>query len=303
MKQARVAPKGPIKWVIPCLLFRTATSMTKAVTAAATAVNVSQATANKVFGAVTSVAQRIAKELLSFSEVWDVEPGRHRELKRRKRCVLFLLVLLFAIGTPLLAPAAPAPAPAPEAGGDTASVTAIDMQLKLVDEDPVINAFLYERMYEYNESEGLEAVKIVVVVGPQWARTREVKTFYIVRNATRQEIDIRASYDDDDGSLWTFYPHTGQTVYALKVLQSHQATVQKLLHLMVISVVIDTENVPAITEITDKSPWMSGYLADKDKEFLEQFVVAESNRAVGIMQQVMQWQTVDRMAYKLLIPI
>jgi len=239
------------------------------------------------------------KELLSSSEIWDEGSERNRELKRSKRCVMFLLVLLVAIGTPLIAPAAATP----EAGGDTASVTAIDMQLKLIDKDPVINAFLYERMYEYNEFEGLEAVKIVVIAGPQWARTHEVKTFYIVRNDTRQEIDIRASYEDDDGSLWTFYPHTGQTVYALKALRSHQATVQKLLHLAVISVVIDTENVPAITEITDKSPWMSSYLADKDKEFLEKFVVAESHRAVGIMQQVMQWQTVDRVAYKLLIPI
>jgi hypothetical protein len=299
MKQARVVPKGPIKWVIPCLLFGTATSTIKAVTAAATAVEVSQATANEVFGVVTLIAQRIAKGLLGSSKVGDGEPGRNRELKRSKRCVMFLLVLLFVIETSLIAPAAAAP----EARGDTASVTAIDMQLKQVDKDPVINAFLYEMMYEYNESEGLEAVKIVVIAGPQWALTREVKAFYIVRNDTRQEIDIRASYEDDDGSLWTFYPHTGQTVYALKVLQSHQATVQKLLHLAVISVVIDTENVPAITEITDKSPWVSSYLADKDKEFLENFVVAESHRAIGIMQQVMQWQTVDRVAYKLLIPI
>ncbi|HUV03333.1 MAG TPA: hypothetical protein VMW67_07885 [Desulfobacteria bacterium] len=50
MKQARVVPKGPIKWVIPCSLFRTATSTIKAVTAAATAVDVSQATANEAFG-------------------------------------------------------------------------------------------------------------------------------------------------------------------------------------------------------------------------------------------------------------
>jgi len=300
MKQERVVPKGPIKWVIPCLLFRTiATSTTKTVTAAATAVDVSQATVNEAFGVVTLIAQRIAKELFSSSELRDEEPGRNRKLKMSKRCVMFLLVLLFAIGTPLIAPAAAAP----EAGGDTASVTAIDVQLKLIDKDPVINAFLYGRMYEYNEFEGLEAVKIVVIAGQRWARTREVKTFYIVRNDTSHEIDIKASYEDDDGSLWTFYPHTGQTVYALKALQSHQVTVQKLLHLAVISLVIDTENVPAITEITDKSPWMSSYLTDKDKEFLEKFVVAESHRAVGIMQQVMQWQTVDRVAYKLLIPI
>lgn len=224
---------------------------------------------------------------------------RNRVLKRSKRCVMFLLVLLFAIGTTLIAPAAAIQ----EVGGDTASVTAIDKQLGMIDEDPVINAFLYERMYEYNESEGLEAVKIVVIAGQRWARTREVKTFYIVRNDTSQEIDIRASYEDDDGSLWTFYPQTGQTVYALKALRSHQATVQKLLHLAVITLVIDTENVPAITQIIDKSPWVNSYLADKDKEFLEKFVVAESHRAIGIMQQVMQWQTVDRVAYKLLIPI
>jgi hypothetical protein len=224
---------------------------------------------------------------------------RNRVLKRSKRCVMFLLVLLFAIGTTLIAPAAAIQ----EVGGDTASVTAIDKQLGMIDEDPVINAFLYERMYEYNESEGLEAVKIVVLAGQRWAHAREVKTFYIVRNDTSQEIDIRASYEDDDGSLWTFYPRTGQTVYALKALRSHQATVQKLLHLAVITLVIDTENVPAITEIIDKSPWVNSYLADKDKEFLEKFVVAESHRAVGIMQQVMQWQTVDRVAYKLLIPL
>jgi hypothetical protein len=299
MKQARVVPKGPIKWVIPGLLLRTATSSIKAVTAAATAVDVSQATANAAFGVVTPRAQRTAKRLPSSSEIGDEEQERNRELKRGKRCVLFLLVLLFAIGTPLLAPAAAAP----EDGGYTESVTAIDMQLEQIDKDPVINAFLYKRMYEYNESEGLEAVKIVVIAGPQWARTREVTTFYIVRNDTCQEIDIRASYEDDADSLWTFYPHTGQTVYALKALQSHQATVQKLLHLAVISVVIDTENVPAITEITNKSPWVSSYLVDKDKEFLEKVVVAESHRAVGLMQQVMQWQTVDRVAYKLLIPL
>ena len=285
--------------MIPGLLLRTATSTIKAVTAAATAVEVSQATATEAFGVVAPVAERVAKETQNSSEMGDEEQERIRESKRSNRCVMFLLVLLVAIVTPLIAPAVAAP----EAGGDSASVTAIDTQLKMIDEDPVINDFLYKRMYEYNESEGVEAVKIVVIAGPQWARTREVTTFYIVRNDACQEIDIRASYEDDDGSLWTFYPRTGQTVYALKALQSHQITVQKLLHLAVISMVIETENVPAVTEITNKSPWLSSYLADKDKEFLEKFVVAESHRAVGLMQQVMQWQTVDRMAYKLLIPI
>ena len=301
MKHARVLLKGSIKWGIPGSLLRTATStIKKAVTAAAPAVDVSQATANEDFGVVTPIApQRVAKELSGASEIRDEEQGRNRELKRSKRCVTFLLVLLFAIGTPLIAPAAATP----EAEGDTTAVTAIDMQLQLVAKDPVINAFLYERMYEYNESEGLEAVKIVVIAGPQWAYTREVKTFYIVRNDTRREIDIITSYEDDDGSLWTFYPYTGQITYALKALQSHQVTVQKLLHLMAISVVIDTENVPKMAEIITKSPWLSSYLADKDKEFLENFVVVESHRAIGIMQQVMQWHTVDRMAYKLLIPI
>lgn len=76
MKQERVVPKGPIKWVILCLLFRTiATSTIKTVTAAATAVDVSQATVNEDFGVVTPITQCIAKELLSSSEVWDEELG------------------------------------------------------------------------------------------------------------------------------------------------------------------------------------------------------------------------------------
>jgi len=299
MKQGSFVPQGLIKRVISRLLFiATLTRKTKVIAAPATVIDVSQAPVYETSDVITHTARRRAQQLPRDSAVLNEVPGRHRELKRSKRCVLFLLVLFFAIGTPLLAPAAAT------SEGDTSSIAIIDEQLALIDADPVINAYLYARMREYNESEGIEAVKVVVITGHRWAHSRDVKTFYIVRNDTSHQIDIRDSYESNEGSVWTYYPHAGQTVYALNVLLDRQVTVQKLLHLAAISLVIEKEDVPDRAEIVEKSPWLSSYLAEKDKEFLENFEFNERHRVVVLMQQVLQRQTVDnRVAYNLLVPL
>ena len=181
--------------------------------------------------------------------------------KKSKKCLAFLIVLLFVIGT-LIAPAA--------AGkGDKQSIKIIDEKLELIDEDPIINSFLYNRMSEYNEEEGIEAVKIVVMKGHWWSGYKVVKTFYVVRNDTASGIDIIDDYDDD---LWTFYPKIGHTIAALDVLLEHELTVRNVIHMGIRAILVDKDNnVPGIMEIINNSPWASGYLPDWAKDFLDRF--------------------------------
>ena len=187
--------------------------------------------------------------------------------KKSKKCLKFLIVLLFVVGT-LIAPAA-------ARRGDEQSIKIIDEKLIEIDEDPVINSFLYERMREYNtsEGEGIEAVKIVVIAGHWWSRSRNVTTFYVVRNDTAQQIDIiRDNYEGGDGSLWTFRPNIGQTIRALNVLLSKQVTVGKIIRMGILAILVDkSDNVPGIMEIIEDSPWASSYLPDWAEEFLERF--------------------------------
>ena len=184
--------------------------------------------------------------------------------KKSKKCLAFLIVLLFVIGT-LIAPAA--------AGkGDKQSIKIIDEKLEAIDDDPIINSFLYDRMLEYNNSkgEGIEAVKIVVIKGHWWRGKKVVKTFYIVRNDTASGIDIVDIYTGDD-DLWTFYPNIGQTIGALNVLLSHESTVSNVIRMGIRAILVDKENVPGITEIIYNSPWASSYLPDWAKNFLNRF--------------------------------
>ena len=182
--------------------------------------------------------------------------------KKSKKCLAFLIVLLFVIGT-LIAPAA--------AGkGDKQSIKIIDEKLELIDEDPIINSFLYDRMLEYNNSEGIEAVKIVVIKGHWWRGKKVVKTFYIVRNDTASGIDIVDIYTGDD-DLWTFYPNIGQTIGALNVLLSHESTVSNVIRMGIRAILVDKENVPGITEIINNSKWASDNLPEWAKSFLRRF--------------------------------
>ncbi|MBA7524828.1 hypothetical protein ES705_16972 [subsurface metagenome] len=172
--------------------------------------------------------------------------------------VTFLIVLLFVIGTTI--------APASAGRGYKPSIKIIDEKLELIDDDPTINSFLYNRMGEQE----IEAVKIVVITGHwyRWSR-QEVKTFYVVRNDSVSGIDIINSYEDD--GLWTFYPKIGQTINALNVLLSGQVTVRKIIRMGILAILVYNENVPDIMEIIDKSPWASSYLPDWAKDFLERF--------------------------------
>ena len=183
------------------------------------------------------------------------------EAKSSKKCLACLLVLLFVIGT-LIAPAA-------VAKGDGGAIEKINAKLEAIDEDPIINSFLYNRMSEYNEEEGIEAVKIVVMKGHWWSGYKVVKTFYVVRNDTASGIDIIDDYDDD---LWTFYPKIGHTIAALDVLLEHELTVRNVIHMGIRAILVDKDNnVPGIMEIINNSPWASGYLPDWAKDFLDRF--------------------------------
>ncbi|MCK4733539.1 MAG: hypothetical protein KAT65_13890 [Methanophagales archaeon] len=192
------------------------------------------------------------------------------EAKKSKKCVKFLIVLLFVIGTTI--------APAAAWNGDNKSIKSIDEKLELIDEDPIINSFLYNRMSEYNEEGGIEAVKIVVIKGSWWSEKKEVKTFYVVRNDTGEQIDIvdEDDYAGDDTELWTFYPNIGRTIKALDMIIScfedrmtYKKAVRCLVGLGILTVTVDKDNVPSITEIINNSPWASSYLPDWAKNFLE----------------------------------
>lgn len=156
--------------------------------------------------------------------------------------------------------------PAGDAGanGKAGELKIIYEKLEAIDEDPIINSFLYDCMVE----EEIDAAKIVVMNG-RWFSAKEVNTFYVVRNDTLQQIDIRERYEDDDGSLWTFYPKIRQTKTALKVLQSREVTGYNLICLGILGVMVDRENVPEIAKIVDNSSWASSNLPDGAKTFLK----------------------------------
>jgi hypothetical protein len=200
--------------------------------------------------------------------------GMNKAKKKSKKCLACLLVLLFVIGT-LIAPAA-------VAKGDGGAIEEINAKLEEIDEDPIINSFLYNRMLEYDNPElrrngGIKAVEIVVVKGHWWSGYKVVKTFYIVRNDRAKQIDIIEDYKGKD--LWTFYPTIEQTIYALDMIIScsedcmtYKKAVHSLIRLGIFTVTVDkSDNVPGITEIINKSPWASNYLPPGAKDFLEWF--------------------------------
>ncbi|MCK4734709.1 MAG: hypothetical protein KAT65_19805, partial [Methanophagales archaeon] len=117
---------------------------------------------------------------------------------------------------------------------------------------------------------GIKAVNITVIKGHWWRAKKEVKTFYVVRNDTSQQIDIRDDYKNGD-DLWTFYPNEGRTIDALDVLLSHELTVRNVIRMGIRAILVDKENVPGMTEIITNSPWASCYLPDWAKNFLERF--------------------------------
>ena len=189
--------------------------------------------------------------------------------KSSKKCLACLIVLLFVIGTTI--------APAAVAKGDGGAIEKINEKLEAIDEDSSINTFLYNRMLEYNNSElewnkGIKAVNITVIKGHWWRAKKEVKTFYVVRNDTSQQIDIRDDYKNGD-DLWTFYPNEGQTTNALDMLLSHELTVRNVIRMGILAILVDKSvNVPSITEIISKSPWASdNNLPDWAENFLKRF--------------------------------
>jgi len=150
--------------------------------------------------------------------------------------------------------------------------------LEAIEEDPILNSFIYDRMLEYDNpklkrKEGIEAVKIVVIKGHWWSGYKKVETFYIVRNDRAKQIAIIIDdyYKGDDGSLWTFYPKEGHTIDALDMLLDYDLTDSNVIHMGILAILVDKDNVPGITEIINNSPWASGYLPDGAKNFLEWF--------------------------------
>lgn len=182
-----------------------------------------------------------------------------KEVKKSKRCLKFLIVLLFVIGTTI--------APAAAGKGDELSIKNMDEKLQEIDNDQTINTFLYNEM----EKQEIAAVKIVVEASHWWSRSRDVKTFYVVGNDETQQIDFLDDYEGDDGSLWTFYPNIGQTTSTLNVLLSEQVTVPEMIRMGILAILVEKKNVPSIREIIDKSPWASSYLPGWAKNFLERF--------------------------------
>jgi len=198
------------------------------------------------------------------------------EAKKSKKCLACLLVLLFVIGTTI--------APAAVAKRDGKAIEDINGKLAEVDNDQIINSFIYNRMLEYDNpklkpKKGIAAVKIVVIKGHWWSGYKEVKTFYIVRNDRDEQIDIIEDYKGKDKDLWTFYPTIEQTIYALDMIIScsedcmtYKKAVHSLIRLGILTVTVDkSDNVPGITEIITKSPWASDYLPDGAKNFLKWF--------------------------------
>jgi hypothetical protein len=204
--------------------------------------------------------------------------GMNEAKKRGKKCLACLLVLLFVIGTTI--------APAAVAKGDGKAFEELNDKLAEVDDNPFINSFLYDRMLEYdntpdrNLDEGIKAVNITVIESHWWRAKKEVKTFYVVRNDTSQQIDIRNDYDEGDGdSLWIFYPTIEQTIHALDMIIScsedcmtDKKAVHSLVRLGILTVTVDkSDNVPGITEIITNSPWAKKNLPDSAIHFLEWF--------------------------------
>jgi hypothetical protein len=208
--------------------------------------------------------------------------------KNEKGCKKWLpcvLVLLFVIGTTV--------APVTAKKVDKPVLKIIDKKLDVIDDDPLINSFIYNRMLEYEEPGGIPAVKIVVIDGhwwyppwwyppwelktPWWYPKKVVKTFYVVRSATPNQIDIVDTYPDDR-SLWTFYPNSEQTIFALDIVitcfedcVACKKAIHNAIRLGMIAIMVDKKNVPSITKVISKSPWVRNYLPEWAKDFLRRF--------------------------------
>lgn len=191
------------------------------------------------------------------------------------KCVSLLIVLLFAIGMLF--------APSVVAKDEDQGLKNLNKLLKEADDTTALNNFAYQRMVEYDnspETTNLTAVKVMVKDG-RWWWSKDVTTFYVVRNDTGHCIDIRDTYGGDDSGLWTFYPNVGQTIDALHILIrcfadcEYTSTYEKartFIKLGIIGIRIDkSENVPSITDIISRSPWLDDNLPSWAKDFLESF--------------------------------
>lgn len=200
---------------------------------------------------------------------------RAEEELKGKKCLAYLLVLLFVVGT-LLAPAAA------KKEDEQAALDHIDEKLEALDDNSRFNTFLYNIMSEYNQSPpGLKAVKIEIREG-HWWWSEEVKTFYVVRDDTGEQIEITDSCPLD-GTLWTFYPNIGQSINALNIItscfegcecESYDKAIRNFIKLFKIAIMVDKDdNVPSIVVIIANSPWLTEYLPDWAKDFLEKFEI------------------------------
>jgi hypothetical protein len=167
----------------------------------------------------------------------------------------------------------------------------INEKLATIEVDPVSNAFLYQQMNEYHESDGINAVKIVVKTDYPWNRPTTLSTCYVIRDDAAQRVAICESYEGDDGSLWTFYPRLAQARYALDALLSHEVSNGKLLHLAAMEMAMEKENVPEIRELIRNSPWACAYLAGRYGAPLER--VEEERHSTKRREQLMQYQRID----------
>jgi hypothetical protein len=210
-------------------------------------------------------------------------------LEERMNRLAVVLLLLLLVAATLIAPAAAA------GTEDNTALESIDEKLSALEADPVVNAFLYQRMCEYNASDGdgITAVKIAVITGGPWYGSGTLKTFYIIRDDAERRIVIRESYEGDDGSLWTFYPRLGQTRYALDALLSREVTTGKLVHLMTMETTMGKENVPGARELIRNSPWMCAYLSGWNVDLPEQGEVTEEWNVEGRREQLMRYQRVE----------
>jgi hypothetical protein len=213
------------------------------------------------------------------------EMGTVHVLTGRMNALVCMLLLLLIMIVTLITPAAAA------WYENRTAMELIDEKLAAIEEDPVINAFLYQRMNEYNESGGINAVKIEVKTDYPWNRPTTLSTCYVIRDDAAQRVAICKSYEGDDGSLWTFYPRLAQARYALDALLSHEVSKGKLLHLAAMEMAMEKENVPELRERIRNSPWVCEQVAGWYGDPLEQ--VEEEWQSTKRQEQLTRYQRID----------
>jgi hypothetical protein len=213
------------------------------------------------------------------------EMGTVHVLTGRMNALVCMLLLLPIMVVTLITPVAAA------WYENKTAMELIDEKLAAIEVDPVINAFLYQRMNEYNGSDGINAVKIVVKTGYPWNRPTTLSTCYVIRDDAAQRVAICESYEGDDGSLWTFYPRLAQARYALDALLSHEVSNGKLLHLAAMETAMQKENVPELRELIWNSPWACAYLAGRYGAPLER--VEAERHSTKRREQLMRYQRID----------